>query len=341
MSQKPDNAEMLDQLEEIEISKGGLLAFLRCAGSRHARCHILLMLKRIRDAHRAGRRWEVEQLIRKYLTSYDARFVATIRAFRQMKPGRRPPKGQLASIASGLNAFKGTGEEVRLIFKRKRSNPNEFRPTLDFGIENRALQYLVLSILHVIADLHPRQFGVRGVPAAITHVRNAVKDGFLWATEIDIKNCYQSFDGNRIEDMIPFPKKVVEHVLTAGCISITPPMHLPHIFGPADTGETVKTLIAKYLADARQVFRKDRPHRPCWARCCWHRCLTSSPSGARWRVMSTISSFWQRTLRWRRLQPLEVLYKHTLSGNLRRRSRASLRVALSSSLATASPPVTG
>ncbi len=305
MSQKPDNAEMLDQLEEIEISKGGLLAFLRCAGSRHARCHILLMLKRIRDAHRAGRRWEVEQLIRKYLTSYDARFVATIRAFRQMKPGRRPPKGQLASIASGLNAFKGTGEEVRLIFKRKRSNPNEFRPTLDFGIENRALQYLVLSILHVIADLHPRQFGVRGVPAAITHVRNAVKDGFLWATEIDIKNCYQSFDGNRIEDMIPFPKKVVEHVLTAG------------------------------------VFRKDRPHRPCWARCCWHRCLTSSPSGARWRVMSTISSFWQRTLRWRRLQPLEVLYKHTLSGNLRRRSRASLRVALSSSLATASPPVTG
>ncbi len=136
--------DVLDQLEDIENSKGGLLAFLRCAGSRHTQCHILSMLKHIRDAHRAGRRWEVQQLIRVYLTSYDARLAATNRAFEKMKPGRRPPRKQLPSIASGLNAFKGTQEEVRLIFKRKRSNPNEFRPTLDFGIENRALQYLVV-----------------------------------------------------------------------------------------------------------------------------------------------------------------------------------------------------
>ncbi len=206
--------DVLDQLEDIENSKGGLLAFLRCAGSRHTQCHILSMLKHIRDAHRAGRRWEVQQLIRVYLTSYDARLAATNRAFEKMKPGRRPPRKQLPSIASGLNAFKGTQEEVRLIFKRKRSNPNEFRPTLDFGIENRALQYLVLSVLYVIADLHPRQFGVRGgVPAAITHVRDAMNDGYLWATEIDIKDCYQSFDGTghstRIGRIAPLGRDVV------------------------------------------------------------------------------------------------------------------------------------
>jgi len=174
---------MIDQLEEIESSKAGLLAFVRCADSQHARRRILKILKRIRDAHRAGRWWETQQSIREYLASYDARLAATHRAFEKLKPGRRPPKKQLPSIAAGLNAFKGTQEDVRLIFKRKRSNPNEFRPTLDFGIENRALQYLVLSILHVIADLHPRQFGVRGgVPAAITHVRNAANGGFLWGT---------------------------------------------------------------------------------------------------------------------------------------------------------------
>ncbi len=251
--------DVLDQLEDIENSKGGLLAFLRCAGSRHTQCHILSMLKHIRDAHRAGRRWEVQQLIRVYLTSYDARLAATNRAFEKMKPGRRPPRKQLPSIASGLNAFKGTQEEVRLIFKRKRSNPNEFRPTLDFGIENRALQYLVLSVLYVIADLHPRQFGVRGgVPAAITHVRDAMNDGYLWATEIDIKDCYQSFDGNRIADVTPIPKKVVEGVLISRNLNIvtvpgvTVPCTHHVIIGPADTEEKAKLLFAKYLADARQ-----------------------------------------------------------------------------------------
>jgi len=145
---------MLDQFEEIESAIRGLRAFLRCAGSPHARRHILLMLKRIRDARKAGRWWETQQLTRQYLTSYEARLAATCRASDKMKPGRRPPKEQLPAIASSLNPFKGSQEEVSLIFKRKRSNPNEFRVTLDFGIENRALQYLVLSVLYVIADLH-------------------------------------------------------------------------------------------------------------------------------------------------------------------------------------------
>jgi len=42
-----------------------------------------------------------------------------------------------------------------------------------------------------------------------------MKAGFLWATEIDIKNCYQSFDGNRIANLIPIPKKVVEQARPA------------------------------------------------------------------------------------------------------------------------------
>jgi hypothetical protein len=192
---------MLDEFGNIESAKGGLLAFLRCAGSRDARQHVLKMLKRIRDAHRAGRWWQTQQFIREYLTSYDARLAATHRAFEKMKPARRPPKDQLPAIASGLNAFNGTQEKVRLVVRRKRSNPHEFRTTLDFGIENRALQYLVLSVLYVIADLHPRQFAVRGgVHAAVAHAQGAMQAGFVYAREIDIQRCFQSFKGDRIKN---------------------------------------------------------------------------------------------------------------------------------------------
>jgi len=77
-----------------------------------------------------------------------------------------------------------------------------------------------------------------------------MKAGFLWATETDIVGCYQSFDGNGITDVIPFPKKVVRCVLTAGCLNIAPPTYIPHIFGAAGTEEEGKALLAKYLADA-------------------------------------------------------------------------------------------
>jgi hypothetical protein len=253
---------MLDEFEEIESRKRGLLAFLRCAASRQAGDHILKMLKRIRDAHRAGKWWEIQQLIREYLASYDARLAATWRAFEKLKPGRRPPKEQLPSIALGLNAFKGTQEGVRLIFTRKRSNPNEFRPTLDFGIENRALQYLVLSALYVIADLHPRQFGVQGgVPAAITHVREGMEAGFVCATEIDIKACYQSFDGDWIKDRIPFPEKVAEHVLTAGRLNITPLRTIP-TSSALRTQRRPRCFSQSVSQMPGRAFHKDRPHRP-------------------------------------------------------------------------------
>jgi hypothetical protein len=70
-----------------------------------------------------------------------------------MRCYRRPKETELKTIAKSLNAFQGTQEEVMLRLIRK--SANTFRPTLDFGIENRALQHLVLSVLYAIAELHP------------------------------------------------------------------------------------------------------------------------------------------------------------------------------------------
>ncbi len=195
--------------------------FLRSAGSLQAMDHLEAMLTRIRKAHKAGNRRLLRHLIRQYLTSYDARLAATRLARGRMRWDRRPRKDQVKSIAENLNPYQGTQEEVRLILIPK--GPGKFRPTLDFGIENRALQYLVLSVLYAIAELHPRQFATRGgVPGAITEVVKAIKAGDLHAREIDIKDFYPSLDGNKLVELIPIPRKVIARVLTSEHLTIVP-----------------------------------------------------------------------------------------------------------------------
>src|SRR6266536_1234609 len=144
----------------VSISTNNLSETCRSADSQRTRVNLEARLTRIQKAHRAGNWRQLRYLTQQYLTSYDARLEATRLASRKMRWDRRPKKTELKSIAENLNAFQGTREEVRLILVRK--GPDKFRPTLDFGIENRALQYLVLSVLYAIADLHPRQFATRG-----------------------------------------------------------------------------------------------------------------------------------------------------------------------------------
>src|SRR5262249_36318121 len=245
--------------ETADERPGGWPEFLRYAESLRAMDHLEAMLTRIRKAHKAGNRRLLRHLIQQYLTSYDARFAATRLARRKMPWDRRPRKDQLKSIAENLNAYQGTREEVRLILIPK--GPGKFRPTLDFGIENRALQYLVLSVLYAIADLHPRQFATRGgVPAAVAQVINAIKPGNLHAREIDIKDFYPSFDGNKLVDLIPVQKKAIERVLISEHLNIvlgTVPSTLHHTAtysskGAADTHQGESFPLQQYLADARR-----------------------------------------------------------------------------------------
>jgi hypothetical protein len=229
--------------------------FLRSADSPRAKAHFEATLSRIQKAHRAGNRRQLRHLIQQYLTSYDARLAATRLARGRMHWDRRPKKHQLKSIAENLNAYQGTREEVRLILIPK--GPGKFRPTLDFGIENRALQYLVLSVLYAITELHPRQFATRGgPPAAITEVAKAIKAGSLHAREIDIKDFYPSFDGKKLVDLIPIPKRVIERVLISEHLNIVPgTLHHTTMFssnGAADTDQGVGSPLETYLADARR-----------------------------------------------------------------------------------------
>jgi hypothetical protein len=126
---------------------------------------------------------------------------------------------------------------------------------LDFGIENRALQHLVLSVLYAIAELHPRQFATRGgVPAAIAEVMDAMRAGYVHVREIDIKDFYASFDGNKLVEIVPVPKRVIERVLLPEHLNIIPGKlhHILSCFGAADKDQGAVAPLEKYLAEARR-----------------------------------------------------------------------------------------
>jgi hypothetical protein len=89
----------------------------------------------------------------------------------------------------------GTKENAVVNMKEKGSNGG-YRLPMDFGIENRSLQYLLVPLLEATADLHPEQYLTRGgVPAAIDRVKELMLDGYVWTIESDITDCFPSFEG--------------------------------------------------------------------------------------------------------------------------------------------------
>jgi hypothetical protein len=117
--------------------------------------------KLLRRAHSAARANTKNYRVCQYLNSFDAKLHATLEAYEAMRPHRRPHKAKLESIASGLDPWKGTNEPVLVHWKPKASHPY-YRTVLEFGIANRANQYLVRNVLSGLVELHPNQYLLRG-----------------------------------------------------------------------------------------------------------------------------------------------------------------------------------
>jgi hypothetical protein len=207
------------------------------------------LLGRIAAAHLAGKKNVERRHIVLFLNSYEARLTAVIRAAKQMPKGERPAPAQIKAIAQKLDPWKGTNEPVAVSFKKKKSNPDKRRITMKFGIENRALQYLILMVLERTADLHPHQYATRGgVHAAIKRVAAALTDGYVYVVELDIKDCYPSFVEEAIPNLLPLPKKVTEHIATCRHLNLTAG-NLDDLFGiPLGTASIFTT---ELLAQAR------------------------------------------------------------------------------------------
>jgi hypothetical protein len=217
-----------------------------------ARKQVDKLIRGVASAHKAGKKRRCAYLASQYLQSFDARLVATWRAYRQLNRYRRPDRKLLPSIAASLSPWAGTKETAVVNMKEKGSNGG-YRLPMDFGIENRALQYLLVTLLEATADLHPEQYLMRGgVPAAIDRVKELLLDGYAWTIESDIADCFPSFEGGNLHNFLPLPEKVIRYVVMADDLSIVPGNKLISLFGPAEGDEGDPVMLARFLADARR-----------------------------------------------------------------------------------------
>jgi hypothetical protein len=124
---------------------------------------------------------------------------------------------------------------------------------MEFGIENRALQYLVRPPLEILADIVPFQYTLKGgTKAAIEHVVKAMSEGPVWAIELDVKDCYPSFDGKKLPSLIPLPKEVTDHVIVSEYLQLVPG-NIGYHFGPTGVDDPgLPWELEKTLVDARR-----------------------------------------------------------------------------------------
>jgi hypothetical protein len=219
-----------------------------------AKKHVRKMLTRIKSMHAAGKKKLRDRLIVQYQQSIDARVLAVLEAYYALPPSRRPARKMLAAIAEAIRPCQPSKEPVIVHMIPK---PNgDYRAVNDFGIEQRARQYLFVPILETVADLHPDQYAIRGgVPAAIDRVVTLEKEGYGWKIETDVKNCFTSFAGTNLDEYIPVMKRVIDYVISATHLNVVPGPSIKYHFGLGSAGEDDPgdpVAFTKVLSVARQ-----------------------------------------------------------------------------------------
>lgn len=217
--------------------------------------HTQKLLKRIGRANKSGRTALVQELIKTDMNSRSAKYVAIKDAMKELPNHHKSGDMDVDKIASRLNPYAGSDEPATLHYKTKKSD-DDFRPIMDFGIENRALQYLVLRPLEVLADLHPSQFGTRGgVNTAIQEVISNQSDGYTYVAEVDINDFFKSVGAKVLSDHLPIPKKVTDHVVSSQHLTIIPG-NIKQYLGDPNGGADILTDVSDPLYQAIEEGRQ-------------------------------------------------------------------------------------
>lgn len=211
--------------------------------------------RRIAKARKRGRTEYGRQCTFHHLRSFDAKLAATVRANRRLRPSRRRSPETLIQIAATLNAWEGTDEQVMVRAERKASGG--YRPIMAFGLRNRALQELVKGALKASAQLHPDQHVLQGGrKAAVAVITKAINDGFKFVVKTDIKDCFLSFEGDKVSKRLPVPSTVTNSVLVSRELNLvhthsrTTPTRLGFAIRSRrgiPQGSTVSSLVAEVL----------------------------------------------------------------------------------------------
>ncbi len=218
---------------------------------RAAKRHAAHLLYEVASAYKAGDLRSVNHLTRVFLRSHQVHLAAVCEARRKLPILQRPTRQQIPIIAGKLSAWAGTDEPVKVNLVKKDQEGNT-RTVLDFGIENRSLQHMILALVQARGDPHPMQFGAKGVPKAIDKVVELMKGGCLWTIETDLANCFPSFEGENLHKFLYLPKRVIRHVIMAEHLNLVPGDRLKYMFGAAGDFGGDPEGIALHLAEARR-----------------------------------------------------------------------------------------
>lgn len=208
---------------------------------QRAQKHERELLGYIEVAHREKRSKKADFAARRYLQSFDARLVATVRAYRKMRKEQRPPAAEISSIAQALNLWEVCDENVYVYLKPKPHDPHDFRTIMAFGIRHRARQYLIGATLSARAELAPNQFFSRGgTHTAIRTASEAMKNGYRYATEIDISKCFDSFEPQAVTQLLPLPKEITQLTVLSHTYSLKAYPYDVHLADDFETSDDLR-----------------------------------------------------------------------------------------------------
>lgn len=173
------------------------------------------MERRIRRALAAGELHGAVTLTRARLHSRSLRLVAAREMNSRLRASRQMTSTDLLATACRVDAFRPSGEIVRAIAVPQ--NRGRWRTTYNFGVMDRIAQTMVRLALQPFAALAIQGYQFAALPgdrrdgrAAIEAVREAIEDGYVWVSEIDICDCFGSFFRELVVRLLPIPKAVGE-----------------------------------------------------------------------------------------------------------------------------------
>ena len=146
------------------------------------------------------------------LSSYSGRLCALIMAW--PKKLACPGANALMQMAAEFSPYHSTGEEVHIYAKQK--DDGSFRPIASFGPLRRAQQKLVAWVLDAIWGTMPQDYmrRGRGRDAAFKVLADTIrKGGSSWVLTADIKSYYPSINKEKLINLIPLPKSVIQNTL--------------------------------------------------------------------------------------------------------------------------------
>lgn len=130
---------------------------------------------------------------------------------------------QIVTLADELSAFEDCGEPI-LAWMQPKSFGGGERPICDFGMQRKALHYLLGDVLRAKFPSATCDYMVkgRGGDLLAKTARSLIEGGKSWVFTADLSNFYRSVQQTQLQDLLGLPIGVVSNSLL---IPLSAPLH--------------------------------------------------------------------------------------------------------------------